>query len=284
MRFCRLGLILFFVLSACHPAPSEPSEYQKNSFYPQDFKTPVSVLVQERNGQPFYMASGFLTNKEQGIFVTAKHFVDHLGGSDFKMFFNGKVYDGLVGVTPFTSDLALTGIEVSKFNLTDFPMALSLAESQLKVGDKVRVLGIHPHPLALQVDKVLVGIFGGYYNKSETKREFVFDQLEARVSNLALEIKNKDIEGTLEETGFISNTYIEIITAEDHQFSFAGLSGGPVINEKSEVIGVVSHGQTGGRQSFVEPFNTYKPWKILRLVPVNELKKIGDSISTNHKQ
>ncbi len=273
MRIYSFGLVFVLALSACGPPPREDNHYRRNGLYSQNFVSPVAVLVQERNGEPFYFASSFLQSKESGIFVTAKHFVENIGGSNFKVFFNGKVYDGLVVATPSISDLALTGIKGANFNPAYFPDPLSLSESQLKIGDRVRILGMHPHPVERQAHKVLVGIFKGYYDMFWQKREFVFDELEAKVSNLSVEVKNDDIAGTPEGAGFISNTYIEIITVEDHHFSFGGLSGGVVVNEKNEVVGVVSHAREGGYVLDGLVLD-YQPWDTVRLVPVKELHEL----------
>ncbi|MDP3730989.1 MAG: hypothetical protein Q8R34_00635 [bacterium] len=274
MRFFRLSLFLVLALSACGPRPSEPNEYQQNGFYshPQALKTPVTLLVQERNGEPFYTASAFLIEKERGIFSTAKHFVEHLGTEEFKIFCNGKVYQGLVMVTASTSDLAIVGIK-DKFNPADLPEPSILAESSPGAGALVRVQGIHPHPPHLQIDKILVEIMRGYYGMSWKKNEFVFDDLEAKVSNPDKEVKNKDIEGTPEGFGLISNTYIEIITAEDHRWSFGGLSGGPVVDGNNEVVGIVAHGEEGG-DVLIGLVIVYQPWKVLRIVPIEELHKL----------
>src|SRR3989338_1832489 len=109
MRF-RLGLVLFLLLCGCGPQPSEPNEYRKGGFYPQDFKTPVAALVQERNGQPEILASAFLVERQAGLFATAKHFVEDISGEEFKIFINGKVCLGAVVATPAISDLAIIAI------------------------------------------------------------------------------------------------------------------------------------------------------------------------------
>ena len=272
MRFW-LSLFLILALSACGPQPSEPNEDQKDGSYSQDFSTPTALLVHERNGEPFSMASAFLIEREPGFFSTAKHFVEDLSGTEFKIFVNGKVYLGNVAATPAISDLGLVVIG-GNFKADDLLSPYKLSNGQkLKVGDTVRVRGFHPHPPHLQMDKILVGIIRGYYGMPWSKNEFVFDDLEAKVSNLALEIKNKDIGGTPEGFGFISNTYIEITTNEDHQFSFGGLSGGPVVDKNNEVVGIVANAQDGGY--ILEGHEVvYYPWKTIRIVPVEELHKL----------
>ena len=274
MRFW-LGLIPSLALLACRPAPSEPNEYQKNGFYPQpqDLKTPETLLVQERNGQPFYTASAFLIEKERGIFATAKHFVENIGGEEFKIFVNKKVYRGVTAVTPAISDAAFINIR-GAFKVDELPIPYKLSDEQkLKIGDTVRVKGLHVHPPFLQMDKILIGIIRGYYGMPWAKAEFVFDDLEAKVSNLAKEVKNKDIKGTSKGFDFISNTYIEVTTAEDHQFSFGGLSGGPVVDAQGRVIGLVAAGFEGGL--ITDGFHViYTPWKVIYVTPVKELQKL----------
>lgn len=277
--FC-LGLVLMLALSSCFPPSTEPNVYRKFGFYPQDFKTPVAALVKERNGQPFYLASAFLVDRESGSFATAKHFIDQIGESGFMIFFNGHVYNGQVAVVPVVSDLALVGIGgvrdftgSSVFNPADFPEPFFLSESRLKVGETVKMMGAHPHPSQWQTGKHLLGIFKDYYNLSLERNEFVFDELAGKISSLAVEVKNKDISGTVKEAGFISNTYIEVITDEDHLFSFGGLSGGPAVGQDGKVVGILSHGQEGGY--FQEgPILVYRPWNTLRIVPVKELRKM----------
>ena len=184
-------------------------------------------------------------------------------------------------VTPAISDLALTGTggirgfdQSLSFDPANFPEPFLLSGGgQLKVGDEVKILGLHPHPEKLQANKVLVGIMRGYYDMFWEKEEFVFDELPATVINLAKEVKNKDIQGSPSGFEFISNTYIEIRTTEDHQFSFGGLSGGPVRNKEGEVIGVVTAGIEGGH--IVEGFEiVYKPWNTLYITPVEELNNL----------
>ena len=208
MRFFRLSLFFILVLSACGPKPSESNIYRRNGLYPHNFVSPVAVLVQERNGQPVYLASAFLKDKKVGLLVTAKHFVDDIGQKGFKIFLNGRVYSGLTVAVQAISDSAIIGIQGTNFNSVYLPEPLYFSENQLKIGDFVRILGIHPHPVELQANKVLVGIFRGYYNMPWQRSEFVFDDLEAKVNALDVEVKNKDIVGTPEGAGFVSNTYI----------------------------------------------------------------------------
>ena len=80
--------------------------------YRQGFKASIAWLTIEWNGRPEIMASGFLINKEKGVFITARHFTDEtrklFGG--IKIFFNGKVYDGEILAVPPIRDAALVRI------------------------------------------------------------------------------------------------------------------------------------------------------------------------------
>lgn len=107
MRIYCLGLGLTLILSGCGPGSSRLNQYQKNSFYPQSFSSPVALFIRERNGTPFILASAFLIDKPRGLFASAKHFVGNESDGNCKIFFNGQVYNGFLVRVAAVTDLSI---------------------------------------------------------------------------------------------------------------------------------------------------------------------------------
>lgn len=261
--------IIFF---GCGP-PEIPNTCQNGSHYwhPQNFVIKEALFIRERNCRPHIMASAFLIDKERGLFASAKHFVGSESDGNTKVFFNGRVYDGFLVRLPPVTDVAIIKIS-GRFNPSNFPEAYKMS-SNLKAGDKVFVRGIHQHPASLIGDKKIIPISLIYYGELGTGREFVYDDLEAKVIDLAFKIKNKEIGGSSELLSEVTNTYIKLETKEDHRFSFGGLSGGPTANERGELIGINSSEKGGGLELTREGIG-YVPWKTFHLVPASELEKL----------
>lgn len=223
--------------------------------YSQNFKTPVAFLVAEGPSRKQIMASGFLIEKEKGIFMTAKHFTDvlaALGIDNCKIFFNGNVYEAEVVKVPPLRDAALLRVSEA-FDASGFPEPFKPAAKKVKAGDRVFVLGLHPHPFLVRrinqkhglTDRV-VPIFREYYNyetRDQLKeQEVVFDSLEGKVDsvNIKIHISNEDPTNFVHRVRYETNLYFKVKTARDHLFSFAGLSGGPVLNEAGETVGLIT--------------------------------------------
>ncbi len=281
MRSCVCGLILALALFSCGPKQEEANQYKKNGFYPQDFTSPVALIVRERNGAPLAMGSADLRDKEQGLFVTAKHVIGDNSDGSCKIFFNGRVYDGVLKTVPEVVDLAIVGIKGS-FNWQDFPEPYPLA-AEVRKGEKVFVQGIHIHPSQFQTGKKVVPILEKYYGMIGGGGEFVFDELEGKVVKLERQIQNSNIQDGSKVLAEVANLYIRLETKEEHRLSatrgFAGLSGGPTINERGELVGVNSVED----QSYLEISQeglTYYPWNSLNLVPVGEVRKLLSQVAS----
>ena len=103
--------------------------------------------------------------------------------------------------------------------------------------------------------------------------EFVYDDLEGRVVDAAKKIENKQIKDSSETLADITVGYIELLMSQDHEFSFGGLSGGPTVNEKGELVGINS----SEVQAYLELTDRgliYHPWTTFHLVPASELEKL----------
>jgi hypothetical protein len=246
-----VGLLLFVVSilsSACSP-PQLVNEYRKMGTYPypSELKSTVAYLVLEMNDQPAIMASGYLVNKEKGIFINAKHFTDEFGkfGPDYcKLFFNGKVYRAEIIKVPPLRDASLLKI-VSDFDPADFPDPLPFAKEMPKLGEKVHILGFHPHVYNIREQNAKEGfadrvipIFRTYYDvvmKDKSKEtEVVFDDLiGTRVS---------PVSDVVDETllTYENDSFIKLQMDRDHKFSFGGLSGGLATNSRGEIVGVIT--------------------------------------------
>lgn len=249
----RLILIFVFIFVSCGPRP----EVEEPASYPQNSVTDIAYLVLEKNGQPYIMASGSLANKEQGLFRTAKHFTDEfrpLGTDSCKVFFNGKVYTAELARVPSSRDAAVIRIS-SPFDPEDFPEPSPIAGKQPELGDTVRIKGAHPHAYWVREanksegfpDNV-VEIFEKYYGvimKDPTmETQVVLDDLGGKVVKPDPESVRKNPffsdemkEGMLE---FENDKYMKVLMRRDHKFSFGGLSGGLAVNDRGEVIGVIT--------------------------------------------
>jgi hypothetical protein len=226
---------------------------------------------------PIAWCSGFLVEKERGLFGSAKHCAGVTG--KWRIFFYGSVYDGVLVRVPPISDVVIIKIQgdISPNAPDPYPFV-----SEIKKGDKVFIRGIHPHNRSMQENKQVVAIIKDYYGmvirerETSEEKEHVFDNLEARVTDIALEIKNREIEKMAPaEIAEIANTYLDLKTQEDHGASFSGLSGGPVVNDHGELIGVIS-----SQKRLLRPEEVAKGiyilsivWNTVRAVPAEEVKR-----------
>lgn len=265
-----------FLFSGCGPSEEENALYRKVSRYRQNFTTSSALLIRERNGFPLILASAFLIDKQRGLFVSAKHFVGNESAGNCRIFFNGAVYNGFLLAVPAITDLAVIKI-ADIFAVENFPEPRRWAES-IQRGDKIFVEGIHPHPQSFQAGREIVPIFSEFYGLTGKGEEFVFERLAGEVVELSREIANKNIKDTNEILSGVSSRFIMVRTMQDHRFSFSGLSGGPTVNERDEIIGINSVED----QAFLEISKgeaIYHPWVSLNLVPISELEKLRPLLS-----
>ncbi|MBI4160362.1 MAG: trypsin-like peptidase domain-containing protein [Candidatus Yanofskybacteria bacterium] len=273
-NICLFLLIpCLFFMSSCGPNVDTRTVYQKEARYPQNFRSSVALFIRERNESVSVSASAFLIDAERGLFGSAKHFVGTESDGDCKIFFNGKVYDGFLAQVPAVTDIAVIKIK-GRLDRTLPALPYAMAEGA-SIGDKVFVRGIHPHPPVLQGGKNIIPIFRNYYGIIGLYNEFVYDNLEAEITDLAVGIVNKDIGGSPEASAEIVAVYATLNTKEDHLFSFGGLSGGPVVNQSDQLVGIIASESprsnlknTNFGPVIVETYN------ILQIVPVDELKKL----------
>lgn len=267
-----LSVAIFTTLSGCgSPEISSTCQNGNTYWYPPNFTIKEALFIRERNCRPHITVSAFLIDRERGLFTSAKHFVGSESDGQAKIFFNGRVYDGFLVRLPPVTDIAVIKIS-GRFNPADFPEPYKIA-GHAEVGDKVFVRGIHPHPVGLIGNKKIIPITLIYYGELGTGQEFVYDDLEAKVTDLAYKIKNEEIGGSSELLSGITNTYIKLETKEDHRFSFGGLSGGPTVNGRNELVGINSSEKEGGLELTREGIG-YVPWKTFHLVPASELEKL----------
>lgn len=260
------------LLGGCGPSEDIRNIYRKTNRYPQKFKISTALLVRERNGFPFILASAFLIDKERGLFASAKHFVGNESAGDCKIFFNGVVYEGFLLVVPAITDMVIIKIK-NGFDSKDFPEPRRLAE-RTHHGDKIFVEGIHAHPKQFQAGQEVIPIFSEFYGLTGKGEEFVFERLEGEVVRLDREIASEDIKGSSEVLSGVANSFIELRTKRDHRFSFAGLSGGPTVNERDEIVGINAVEEQAYLEITQRREVVYHPWTILNLVPAIELEKL----------
>lgn len=245
-----IGLVVSacLVLVSCGPPKPQQTIYQKERRYNQELTVNVALLVKEQNDtpvKPVGFCSGFLMDKSDGTFGSAKHCIGATGR--WKIFYGGRVYDGSVLSTPAVSDLVLIKVDGELEGLGGAPNPYLIVPT-VGVGDRVFVRGIHPHPPEHQGGRQIIPIWKEYYGIFWEKNQLVFDNIEAViVDDRTLETGNKLGLGGL--SGDLASVYYKMRTVEDHRIPFSGLSGGPVVNERGELVGVVSW-QKGEEEGF----------------------------------
>ena len=250
---CWLILILALIFVACAPELDQKVSCGPST-YAQNFKTDVAWIVLEWNCRPMGWGSGFLANKEKGIFRTNKHVSDmfnSLGRGSHKVFFNGRVYNAEIVKTPLLVDAALIRI-TDPFDSSEFPEPAKIASEKAMVDDTFFLEGFHVHPYRIRevdmadgYDFPLVPIFRDYYKFStmnlDKEQEVVFEKLEAKVVVLDKKINLQDADRSfVQQIRNDTNLYIEVRTLKDHRFSFGGLSGTVARNSKLEIAGIVT--------------------------------------------
>jgi hypothetical protein len=260
--FFLFTTILFY---GCYPFSGvdvTESSFGEQKTYSQDFVSDIAWIPVEWNGKLIHSSgygSGFLVNKDEGLFFTNKHVsdvFDSLGQGSQQIFFNGVVYSAKFERALQLVDTALVRIDET-FNSSDFPDPLPFATEELMIGDKVFVEGFHPHPYMIRlsdkndgIEFPLLSIFKDYYRMGtihlEREREVVFEKLEAEVTELdkKISINNGERYSLVQDLRNRTNLYVEIRTLKDHKFSFGGLSGTRVVNENNEIVGIFAAGPT----------------------------------------
>ncbi len=274
----KLSLVLSLVfIVACRPPSDHRNENQKKGIYPIEgrFNEPIAAILLERNGMidaNFAMGSGFLVDKKRGIFATARHVISR--DTRYKLFFCGHVYSADRIIDPSIQDIGFLKI-VGDFDPWDFPEPYRISSTY--AGDRAFVRGIHMHPKHLQTGHVIHSIVSGYYqsvildiNFGRETKEFVYDNLPAWVWSVD-EIANDEEVNPRDAYGILTKNY-SVATDDDHVFSFGGLSGGPTVNERDEIIGInITQLGDEGETELDETGLHYKPRITLNLLPETEL-------------
>lgn len=242
----------------------ELNQYRVQNRYvdKQELVTQTAFLALEVDGKLKYdfkgnledggYASGFLISKKRGLFKTAYHVSKHLGesGVDWcRLFMNGKVYRAGLYRASSNRDSAVIRI-IDNFDPADFPEPPPVATERVKVGDKVFIEGHHPHPYDVRLrDKeagknfILIPLLKNYYQTVRVDREdyteVVYEVLEAEVTEIDVVVPKKEGDDSIESR---VHKFFTIRTKEDHFFSFGGLSGTVIKNDKGEVVGEVTMG------------------------------------------
>jgi len=262
--FICVVLVLTSILIACGPpAVEELNIYKRENRFPcpENFKSTAAWVTFEWNGRPlefkgeqYGYGSGFLADRSKGLFYSNRHVTtsfDSLGEDGHKIFFNCRVYNAVVArVAPWV-DASVFRITDS-FDWSDFPAPDPITEEKIKIGDKVFVEGLHPHPYDVRqkdaargLNYPLIPIYKDYYRFVGTGvdvyKEIVHEGFEGTVKELAVqaEVESDDPPHTRELKR--QNVFYDVIEIDnEHLFSFGGLSGSAVKNKKGEVVGIVT--------------------------------------------
>jgi len=216
--------------------------------YEQDFGSTAALLVLEIHCKPVLMGSGWLVRKDKGVFFTAYHVVEPLDVvpvGKIRIFFNGRVYDGMRIDRAETQDIAAVAI-INPFDAGIFPDPVPLATDTIMMGNRVALVGIHLHPPGLGAKNFgrygptvfrPLSVFSEYYGirfgDPKQQMEFSFDSLPGYVmtSNKQVAIRGlaaPDSPNELVRLRYRKNRYGEVDLDDNHNTRLAGLSGGPV--------------------------------------------------------
>lgn len=264
-------LVPFFFLGICGCGDSEPPRPACD--YPQYFKVPHVWLVLEVGGRPVILASGFLVGREEGVFLTARHFTDEFKNlfGEMKVFFNCRVYDAdLMRLSPI-EDAALIALR-KPFDPKDFPEALPISQTGAQIGDTVYAVGFHPHPYFNDSLKYGIGrpvsFYRDYYRlttfDSTKLRDIVFDSLSGTVIKLGSRalIHSENNPNLFAQIQDSVARYIDVRIVNHLDLPFGGLSGGALLSKDGKVLGIIT-----AEELRLE----YDPWGNLKL-PQGTLK------------
>ena len=294
----KKGLIFLVLRVGCGPPKDHLTDYQKTGTYPVsgECKEPVAAVVIERNGRfdvAASMGSASLVghrSKDLGIFTTADHMIEL--DIEYKLFFCGKVYKAQRIIDAGVTDIGFLRI-VDDFNPADFPEPYPVGDMP-KVGEDVFARGIHMHRESLQKDKVIHRITEMYYGIKETEtvngkletKEFVYDNLPAKVLSedaLIAFMERPDINA--ESLEYMTKNHPTLMkTRDDHKISFGGLSGGPTVNARGEVVGVnvVEFGNEGD-YIWDENGITYRPRVTLAILTSDNIKRALNGLNMDSR-
>lgn len=304
-RLLALTVMVGVLLSGCGPSDEEKNEYRRENKYPGRIDVPVAFLASEWGGMPRILASGWLVDKEQGMFLNAKHYTDvfmgdsiELGSGECKIFFNAKVYECYVVKVPPLRDASVLKIS-SPYNPADFPEPYKIAETPVKVGDTVYVQGFHPHSQKISESNTEEGfpdlifpIRKLYYEvrmaDPKKQMEIVFDSLEAKVTKINNHIRIDEGQLADDLLKFELNTYFEVKTVRNHKFSFGGLSGGVVVRVRKdgqkEAVGIITAEKPvrieyDSKKRMIAPdFGNIPVADTLNITPIESVKDLLDYI------
>lgn len=254
--------------------------FQHGNIYNQDFKTEAAAVVKEFGDKRGISASAFILDKQKGWFATAAHFVGRNRKNNFKLFYNGAVYKSAPVKVSCRADVAIIKI-AGNFNADNFAEPYKFASGTF-IGEKVFIRGFHSHPNTLWTNKKLTGILRNYYEEGDDN-EIVFDDLSAFVVRVDAVLNLPATPDRIEASNLSAKSCIELRTEEDHQYSFGGLSGGPIVNMKNELVGIVfsSNPNSGYFINLKKRKLIYVSSDVLYAVPAQELKDLKLSWSLN---
>ena len=221
---------------------------------------------------------------------TADHMIEL--DIEYKLFFCGKVYKAQRIIDAGVTDIGFLRI-VDDFNPADFPEPYPVGDMP-KVGEDVFARGIHMHRESLQKDKVIHRITEMYYGIKETEtvngkletKEFVYDNLPAKVLSedaLIAFMERPDINA--ESLEYMTKNHPTLMkTRDDHKISFGGLSGGPTVNARGEVVGVnvVEFGNEGD-YIWDENGITYRPRVTLAILTSDNIKRALNGLNMDSR-
>jgi hypothetical protein len=267
IRFLFFVVVCLASTVACNPPPFEENQYKTEKRYPHppDLITDAAWVVNEYNGRLIFdrdrniirggYGSGFLRDKEKGLFYSNKHVTDvfgTLGGDSHKIFFNGSVYNASVLYVHELADAAIFKI-TDPFDASDFPDPIPFATEKLVVGDKVYLEGFHVHPYNIReankerdIEYTMVPIMRDYYESvridTDHYSEVVFENIEATITEIDINLKigSEGPSNKIDRLRGEANLFIKATTEHDHLFSFGGLSGSAVKNEAGEIVGILT--------------------------------------------
>ncbi len=271
---------LIFAFLSCGPPSDHRNQYQKTGTYPIEgqFHEPVASVVLDRNERfdvSAMMGSALLINKREGIFASAKHVVGEFERK-YKLFFCGRVYTAVRILDTGVTDVSFLKI-ISKFDPNDFPEPYSISEV-IEEGEDVFVRGIHMHYEELQRNKVIHRIVKDYYAITNYGREFVYDNLPATIVDKEAVRRGDSVRPSdqFDPSALVQNDF-GLETKQEHKISntktsFGGLSGGPTVNSRNEIVGInVVEKEDEGSVIWDENGINYHPRVTLKLLPSEEL-------------